>query len=241
MKIILLVLFAFAFFCSTLQLTTVFKNPHDEAYHRVVKNLTSILREYLQYSHNNSIRHYFYAPFMYEPTENYSKNLFYKILRNHGASFEDNCCKDVIACDFEQKSKLNRTIYLNDLFRSFVRNCDCERKYHKCLSSYRGFDLIGILGLVSILKSPKCYSVDHPIVKCKKFQYFFEPMITFNELPKRRGTDTIRCLEYELDESKPKIYQDNFDVPFKFDYLDPQILEDIQNIRVDLIFQSSIP
>lgn len=158
------------------------------------------------------------------------------------ATYEDECSRGVIECEFLTKLTLNQT---SDLFNSFLkrRNCECEQKFHKCIHGIEEFynygTRAGMLGFVSTLIWPKCYSVNYPIVKCEKFQYFFEPNATFTKFPKDRGTDTIRCLEYKLDKSKPKIYQDIFDVPFQYQDLAPEILRGIEQIRRDLIMMDS--
>lgn len=82
--------------------------------------------------------------------------------------------------------------------------------------------------------------MDYPTVRCKKYQFFFEPRRQFNEFPYGRGTESIRCLEYELDTSKPKIYQ-VFDAPFFFKTLirrKPEYVEDIERLGMETIINS---
>lgn len=181
MKGILLVLFAFL--CLPFQPTLALKNPHDEAYHHVVKNLTSILSEYHRYLYNNSLAYIRYSRFMYEPSESYLKKIVSYLLKQTTSHDEEYCCGKLIACDLDQKLLLNLSNCTNDLFRSFVRNCECEREFRSCLDRVhrRVKDFHFMLPLVSTLNSPKCYSLEHPVVKCKKFQYFFEPNAIYTE------------------------------------------------------------
>jgi len=243
MRTILLVIFAFAFLCSTLHASTPSKNLHDEAYHRVAENLTTIQSDFLKFLHRNGIRDHFYTPFILKPTEDYLKHILHYLLERTNAHFEDDCSISCVACDLQKKFRMNR---IEDAFHSFVRDCDCEKKFHKCVHinngrthDWRKYD--GLLALTATINSPKCYSVEHPIVKCKRYQYFFEPFAQFKEIPKERGTDTIRCVEYELDKSKPKIYQDTFDVPFEFGDLSPEMLNYIYETGEHLIMQSHLP
>lgn len=66
-------------------------------------------------------------------------------------------------------------------------------------------------------------------------------MAVFDEMPKRRGKDAIRCLEYELDETKPKIYQNTFDVSSPVQDASPELLEAIAKTRQDLLIQCASP
>lgn len=74
--------------------------------------------------------------------------------------------------------------------------CDCDLKFHDCLKKVNSgvSEKIGIIYFDII--GTQCYKKDYPIIKCSNYTNFLNS----------------KCLNYELDESKEKIYQ-FFDVP----------------------------
>ncbi|XP_046476587.1 phospholipase A2-like [Neodiprion pinetum] len=97
-------------------------------------------------------------------------------------------CEDIIEA---MDTKFNLT---NPSFYTRV-HCSCDEKFYDCLhgSPDEIGDKVGIL-YFSFLGT-KCFRNDYPIVGCKRYHPY----------PKR-------CLEYELDESQPMMYQ-WFDIP----------------------------
>ncbi|XP_015592989.1 phospholipase A2 [Cephus cinctus] len=97
-------------------------------------------------------------------------------------------CQDIIEA---METKHNLT---NPSFYTRV-HCSCDEAFYDCL--HRSEDQVsGKIGIVYFsLLGTKCFREDYPIVGCKRYSKF----------PRR-------CLEYELDESQPKMYQ-WFDVP----------------------------
>lgn len=228
------VIFAFTFNILQ-QSTATSKNPFDDAYLRFVERETSFIldRTFGDYSLD-------FCPLVIKPNEkNFQHALQTMITTPDGKKGVeevytiDQTCRECLKCDFEQRLQLNLT---KDAFPSkFMRHCKCER----VLQLYvQAFHLVtgGFIPFVFSLSSKQCYS----IVKCKKYQFFFEPKRQFDEFPYGRGTESIRCLEYELDTSKPKIYQ-VFDVPFFFKTLIRRKLwyvEDIERLGMETIINS---
>lgn len=120
----------------------------------------------------------------------------------------DKYCRLYYECDMNAKIQLHRT---GDILNSFVRNCECGRKFINVLKSHFAFG--GLYAFIFSLNINKCYEKDYPIIKCNKYQYFFDLLNTFDEFPNGRGIKSIRCLEYELDRIERKMYQ-LFDSPF---------------------------
>lgn len=123
----------------------------------------------------------------------------------------ETCCKSLHQCDVQKRAELNNTLIEGD-----IRNCECENQFRKCFETPKLFDLIGFADDYS-MKTEKCYSVDHPIIKCEQYKCYYHPKETYYQYPSRHLSYAIRCVKYKLNESKPKIYQ-TFQLPFYFEY-----------------------
>ncbi|XP_020294830.1 phospholipase A2-like [Pseudomyrmex gracilis] len=101
---------------------------------------------------------------------------------------EHDNCKDVLEAA-ETKHNLTNTAFYTRV------HCSCDERFYDCLHNSEEFASTKV-GLIyfSVLNT-KCFRKDHPIIGCK-----------------RHSLTPRRCLEYELDQSQPKIYQ-WFDVP----------------------------
>lgn len=75
----------------------------------------------------------------------------------------------------------------------------------------------------------KCYSVDHPIIKCEEFKCFYQPNNSYKQFPSGHMDGAVRCVKYQLDKTKAKIYQ-TFELPFYYyGYFDWQF-EDLEGM-----------
>ncbi|XP_048504839.1 phospholipase A2-like [Athalia rosae] len=106
----------------------------------------------------------------------------------------DACCRAHDHCDDVIEAMHTKYNLTNPSFYTRLK-CSCDEKFYDCLhgSSDDIADKVGIL-YFSFLGT-KCFRNDYPIVGCKRYHPY----------PKR-------CLEYDLDERQPKMYQ-WFDVP----------------------------
>lgn len=157
----------------------------------------------------------------------------------HTAYDIDRYCRDCLKCDLREAIQLNRTKIASHLF---VQNCECERNNQHFIRNIVGGSTGGFIPFAFSLCSKQCYSLDYPIVKCKKYQYFFEPKKQSDVFPNHVDTESIRCLEYALDKSKPKIYQ-IFDLPFDFELIfkyRPEYIEEIEQIGLETVIRSAL-
>ena len=139
---------------------------------------------------------------------------------SHTVEIMEECCKSLHRCDIQKRSELKNT-----LIEGNIRNCECEREFHTCFQTPKLFDLSGFEDKYSQF-TPKCYSVDHPIMKCEEYQCYYHPSQTFYQYPSKHLQDAVRCVKYKLDESKPKIPQ-TFQIPLYLEY-DSSSLLDLQ-------------
>nr|XP_015833910.1 PREDICTED: phospholipase A2A isoform X1 [Tribolium castaneum] len=107
----------------------------------------------------------------------------------------DKCCRNHDLCPdiiegYQSKHNLTNPSFFTRL------NCECDEEFHKCLKSVNSRVSTQIGQIYFTALGTQCYREDYPIVSCKKYSY----------LPRRK------CKEYELDESKDKVYE-WFDVP----------------------------
>lgn len=130
----------------------------------------------------------------------------------------DACCRTLYICGIQKK------VNLNDTKKSKTRHCECENGFLKCLEKLNDEATKKFASAYSLEQST-CLEENYPIVKCVKFQIFFEPRAIFYRPPNaiEQKSNYIRCLEYEFDKEKPKIYQ-KIDLPYifkigKFEYI----------------------
>ncbi|XP_029177450.1 phospholipase A2-like [Nylanderia fulva] len=104
---------------------------------------------------------------------------------------EHDNCKDVIE-SMQTKYGLTNTALYTRL------HCSCDESFYDCLHGSEELVSAKVGFLYFSVLDTKCFREDYPIVGCKRHSL----------IPRR-------CLEYELDESQPKMYQ-WFDVPTYF-------------------------
>ncbi|XP_011303323.1 phospholipase A2 [Fopius arisanus] len=108
----------------------------------------------------------------------------------------DACCRDHDHCNDVIEALETKYNLTNPTFYTRVE-CSCDEKFYDCL--HRSDDKIAsqIGTFYFSLLNTQCFREDYPIVSCKHYAYTTYPK---------------RCVEYDLDESQPKIHQ-WFDVP----------------------------
>ncbi|CAL1679619.1 unnamed protein product [Lasius platythorax] len=104
---------------------------------------------------------------------------------------EHDNCKDIIE-SMQTKYGLTNTAPYTRL------HCSCDERFYDCLHGSEELVSAKVGFLYFSVLDTKCFREDYPIVGCKRHSL----------IPRR-------CLEYELDESQPKMYQ-WFDVPTYF-------------------------
>ncbi|XP_015123165.1 phospholipase A2 isoform X2 [Diachasma alloeum] len=106
----------------------------------------------------------------------------------------DACCRDHDQCDDVIEAMGTRHNITNSAFYTRVE-CSCDEKFYDCL--HHSDDKIApqIGTFYFSLLNTQCFRRDYPIISCKRY-----------------STYPRRCVEYDLDESQPKIHQ-WFDVP----------------------------
>ncbi|XP_063974772.1 phospholipase A2-like [Diachasmimorpha longicaudata] len=109
-------------------------------------------------------------------------------------SATDRCCRDHDQCDDVIGAMETGHNITNSAFYTRVE-CSCDEKFYDCL--HHSDDKIAphIGTFYFSLLNTQCFRKDYPIISCKRYSTYLR-----------------RCVEYNLDESQPKIYQ-WFDVP----------------------------
>lgn len=127
---------------------------------------------------------------------------------------ETNECISAAKCDFPSRNMYSN----NDNDDDVQVSCDCFEPTRNCLHrinttlpNYRANEFFISNGGFG------CYKEDYPIVRCLEFGYSY----IMKNLYISYKYKIKRCVRYELDESKPKIYQ-KFDVPFFYDSENPK-------------------
>lgn len=123
------------------------------------------------------------------------------------------CCNLILQCDVQKRAELNSSLVEGD-----IRHCECENKFHECLIETDNIQVKGFENKY-FMKTAKCYSVDHPVIKCEQYKCHYQPNTTYNQYPRGHISEAVRCTQYELDKSKPKIYQ-TFNLPFYYNNWD---------------------
>ncbi|KAL6433854.1 hypothetical protein ACFW04_005822 [Cataglyphis niger] len=109
----------------------------------------------------------------------------------------DACCREHDNCKDTIESMQTKYGLTNTAFYTRLR-CSCDERFYDCLHSSEELVSAKVGFLYFSVLDTKCFREDHPIVGCKRHSL----------IPRR-------CVEYELDESQPKMYQ-WFDVPTYF-------------------------
>lgn len=130
----------------------------------------------------------------------------------NGTNRVDLCCRTLHKCDAHKHIEFN---YTNE---SNIRHCKCEFSFQKCLKNLNT-SLSNELAFLHSVNTTKCYSKDHPIIKCMTFDSHKRESIPVQfiksmDLPEHKSLFG-RCLKYDLDQSKPQKLQ-LFDVPFNY-------------------------
>lgn len=155
-----------------------------------------------------------FCPTVLKPTTDTLQKSIEAILRNPEQNTNstengniDSCCRTLYVCGVQKKVILNGT--------KSSRHCECEKGFIECLKKLN--DETTKFALAYSVEQSTCVAENYPIVKCIKFQKFLEPRAIFYRPPNaiEQKSHYIRCLEYEFDESKPKMYQ-TFDLPYIF-------------------------
>ncbi|XP_071448665.1 phospholipase A2-like [Hetaerina americana] len=107
----------------------------------------------------------------------------------------DRCCKDHDYCPDFIAGRDTKYGLQNDAFYTRL-HCDCDIQFYDCLKKTRVFvsDEIGFTYFNAI--GTRCYRQDYPIIRCFKYSSIIMK----------------RCRVYELDQTKPQIWQ-WFDLP----------------------------
>lgn len=98
-----------------------------------------------------------------------------------------------------------------------IPRCDCEYTFRECLKN-ESTSLSGLLAFGHSLNTPECYSTNHSIGNCIKFESFLRPGYPIYELPDITNSSTrvmkrFRCIRYQFNENEPRQYQ-LLDLPF---------------------------
>ncbi|GAB1863689.1 phospholipase A2 [Camponotus japonicus] len=109
----------------------------------------------------------------------------------------DACCREHDKCKDIIESMQTKYGLTNDAFYTRL-HCSCDERFYDCLHGSEELVSAKVGFLYFNVLDTKCFREDYPIVGCKRHSL----------IPRR-------CLEYELDESQPKMYQ-WFDVPTYF-------------------------
>ncbi|XP_031639842.1 uncharacterized protein LOC116351829 [Contarinia nasturtii] len=158
-----------------------------------------------------------FCPTVLKPTTDTLQKSIEAIIRNPEQNTNstengniDSCCRTLYLCGVQKKTSLN------DTKKSNIRHCECENGFLRCLEKLND-EATREFALPYSFEQSTCVKESYPIVKCVKFHKFFEPRAIFYRPPNaiEQESHYIRCLEYEFDESKPKIYQ-KFDLPYIF-------------------------
>lgn len=142
--------------------------------------------------------------------------------------YVDSCCHSLHKCDAYKRIALNQT---NDTLWNF-QHCDCVYFFKICLYNLNT-SLSNEVALLHSINTTKCYTNDHPIIQCIKFESYTEWKIQFfryvNQTERKRLFN--RCSKYQLDKNKPHQLQLR-DLPFN--YHEMMFANDTKNISQDI-------
>lgn len=125
-----------------------------------------------------------------------------------GTNRIDLCCRTLHKCDALKRHELNHT----NLWPMW--HCECVRSFHTCLNNLNT-TLSNEFAFIHSVNTTKCFSNDHPIVKCKRLQQYSDS----SKLFKSSNLDELekhfkRCIKYELNLNQREELQ-IFDVPYR--------------------------
>ncbi|XP_031616408.1 uncharacterized protein LOC116336600 [Contarinia nasturtii] len=120
----------------------------------------------------------------------------------------DLCCRSSYKCNAYKHMELNSKTEYDD-----IQHCECLHSFQICLKNLNT-SLSNEVAFIHSLNATNCYSNDHKIIKCIKFETYSSSkhhLFSFMNVAEREKY-LKRCTKYELDENKPK-YLQIFDVP----------------------------
>lgn len=138
----------------------------------------------------------------------------------------DGCCRSLYKCNAHKRIALNQTN--NSL--STYQHCDCIHFFQICLDKFNT-SLANEVAFLHSINTTKCYTNDHPIIGCIKFESQPEwktPFLRFVDQTERKRL-LNRCSKYELDKNKSQQLQLR-DVPFSYHGIS---VNDTRNISQD--------
>lgn len=141
----------------------------------------------------------------------------------------DGCCRSLYKCDAHKRIALNQ---MNTAFSTY-QHCDCIHFFQICLDKFNT-SLANEVALLHSINTTKCYTNDHPIIECIKFQSHPEWKTKFLRFVDQTERKRLlnRCSKYELDKTKPQQLQLR-DVPFSYYGMS---VNDTRNISQDAFF-----
>lgn len=124
----------------------------------------------------------------------------------------DGCCRSLHKCNAYKRIAMNQT---NDTIWSH-QHCDCVYFFKKCLNNLNT-SLSNDVAFLHSINTAKCYTIDHPTIKCIKFESYPEWKASFLRFASQFERKRLfnRCSKYESDKNKPKQLQLR-DVPFTY-------------------------
>lgn len=122
----------------------------------------------------------------------------------------DACCRSLRKCDAYKRITSNRTI---DSFWKF-QSCECIHLFRICLDNMNT-SLSNQVAFWHSINTTNCYTNDHPIVQCIKWESYPESKTPFLRFVSQAEREKFynRCSKYELDGNRPKQLQIR-DLPF---------------------------
>ncbi|XP_076346189.1 phospholipase A2-like [Tachypleus tridentatus] len=102
----------------------------------------------------------------------------------------DICCRDHDTCDDFMKSGETKYGLTNNALTTRL-NCQCDEDFKACLMKVNTQTSNAVGEFYFNIAQNKCYKMEHPQIKCLRWG----------------GLLQMSCQEYELDSSKPKIWQ----------------------------------
>lgn len=122
----------------------------------------------------------------------------------------EDCCRSNYMCDVQKRAESIDTKSIDEN----VRHCDCENQFLECIDKSDSFMVLKWAEHY-FMHTPKCYALDQPINTCNEYKCYYLPNAPYKQYPRDHKNGAIRCVVYDLDGSKPKMYQ-TFDMPFYY-------------------------
>lgn len=119
----------------------------------------------------------------------------------------DLCCRSLLKCAAHKNTEFNHSYQWN------IMHCECENLFRNCLKNLATSSSKQFAYIYSIHKK-KCYANGSQNKRCIKFESFLLPELKFNRTIRENFHN--RCIEYEVDENKPKQLQ-LYDLSFSSD------------------------